>query len=81
MGAGMNRTLAIVALLTLVATATPTAAQFTPFPGLGQPAIVVVPPPAAPARTCCHDECMPDTNCRRGAVCPAICTRKCMPCS
>ena len=77
----MIRRLGIVALLVLNAVATPAAAQFTPFPGLGQPPIIVVPPPAAPARTCCHDECMPDTTCRRGAVCPTICTRKCAPCS
>jgi hypothetical protein len=77
----MFRRLGIVALLILAAMATPAAAQFTPFPGLGQPPIIVVPPPAAPAKTCCHDECTPDTNCRRGAVCPAICIRKCAPCS
>jgi hypothetical protein len=76
----MNRGLQVVIVLFALA-ATPAEAQFSPFPSLPQPAIVVVPPAAAPAKTCCRDECAPDTTCRRGAVCPAICTRKCAPCS
>ena len=66
-------------LLPFLAATGPAAAQFSPIPTLPQP-VVVVPPAAAMPKTCCHDECASDASCRRGAVCPAICTQKCAPC-
>ena len=74
----MRGFLVAVSLLALAA-ASPGLAQFSPIPSLPGPAIIV--PPAAPqTRTCCRDECLPDASCRRGAVCPPICVKKCSSC-